>query len=267
MNNKLTPPFGSHGLWTLKSPYQIEAGKPYTCTAIRSFVDLELMNINIYELYYKPVKLETSVFEQDMKSSASIVTLLANDGTRIYVPDTYIASYPNLNLGNYRRFILSCDLGTLPADTGLTHLTQEIISRVSAKFGRTVDVKIHTAPLVEESLSPTDIAREEANRTNTISDKTTLHGSLQDANKRLGELQGYVKVLERRATEVDQLQHQVQELTLRNTTLTGELQQVTAEKNQLTQTSTAQAEEIKQLKARIQRLSSQVVDLGGVPSS
>lgn len=197
MADKMTPPFGISGYWELKTPFVAKQGKIYSCHEIRSFSMLKLQGFDVYDLYYLPHELKKEDEERDSKLYASIITLLADDGERIYVPDTYILKYPIIDGNGYNRFILSCDLGTLPANTQVEHIADKVKAEVFKVFGRQPNVAIHIAPLMKDNLTPTEREREEANRKARVIDKRTTYGQLQNIAVNYANLQGYVKTLEK----------------------------------------------------------------------
>lgn len=197
MAQKMTPPYGIAGYWELKAPFVAKPGKVYSCHEIRSFSMLKLQGFNVYDLYYLPHDLKESDEERDSKAFASIVTLLAEDGERIHVPDTYISKYPIIDGKGYNRFILSCDLGTLPANSQVNHIADKVKAEVFKVFGRQPVVAIHIAPIMKDNLTPTEREREEANRKAGIIDSRTTYGQLQAISVNYGNLQAYVKVLEK----------------------------------------------------------------------
>lgn len=196
MSVKKTPPYGVTGYWELKAPFSAKVGKIYSCKEIRSFSMLKLQGVNVFEKYYLPHGLDTSAQEADSRAYASIVTLLAVDGERIYVPDTYIEKYPDINTDGYNRYILSCDLGTLPTNTMVNHLVEKVSTEVEKALGRKPVVAIHVAPIKSDKLTPAERTREEANRLAQVKDKTTQYGALQRALGEIGNMQAYIAALE-----------------------------------------------------------------------
>ena len=196
MASKMTPPYGVSGHWKLRSPFVAKAGKIYSCKEIRSFSMLQLQGVNVYESYYMPRELSKDIYEADSKVYASIVTLLGSDGERIYVPDTYIDSYPDVSGDVFKRFILSCDLGTLPGNTDVSHLIPKVSDAVEGALGRKPTVLTHIAPLKTDDLTPTERTREETNRLSSVRDTSTTYGQLQKMTVDYGNLQAYCLALQ-----------------------------------------------------------------------
>lgn len=142
---KKTPPIGTTGLYVLRSPWIASAAKTYTCHAIRSFKDLYDADINIYNSYYAPMGLNESAYESDRDNNANIITLMADEET-IYVPDTYIDSYPDMSIVPYQHVVLSIDMGMLPDYVDLTLCKGALANTCVNYIGITPTIEEHIAP-------------------------------------------------------------------------------------------------------------------------
>jgi hypothetical protein len=80
---------------------------------------------DIHETFYKPMGLDLALANEDILKGVVFVGLLGTDGSRIYVPDTYIESYPDQTAITYDYTVLSVDLGPQPSDMDLTSLIDE----------------------------------------------------------------------------------------------------------------------------------------------
>ena len=144
------PSMHTAGKFVLKKPFVAKEEVRYSVTAIREFSDLYIRGIDVYERYYKSVGLidNTTVngqvfdFTVEAKLRPAIVTLEGSDDTVIYVPSTYIESYPVQGDVVYSRLILSADLGALPDDVGLDSILQDVQDLIQATFGVKPDVRI-----------------------------------------------------------------------------------------------------------------------------
>ena len=264
MTQRITPPFGVTGIWKLREPYRAKPAKTYTCVAIRSFVELELININIHYNYYAPHELGQDIYRRDLALGASLVVLLGTDGERIYVPDTYIESYPDLDIGNFRRFILSCELGTLPINTATDHLNSAISAIVQEKLGRAVTVNTYIGPITANGLTPTDLKREESVRQTSITDRTTTYGQLYEANRRLGDLEGLLQIYKEQVKDKDQAVHRAEELAKQNETLMQENQSLVSANSQHEATIQTLTNSEANLRERTTKLEQVIRQLGGV---
>lgn len=149
MNNrirKITPQLNSKGLFEVRQPFQIKTTMVYEVIAIREFPDLWSEHIDIFEKYYEPEGLTQEDYQRDVKLNAAIVSLKCIDGI-IYVPDTYIVSYPNLNVADYKHIVLGISLGPIPNNHNLTGLVKDIEELVSTFLGVKPKVTTHVAPM------------------------------------------------------------------------------------------------------------------------
>lgn len=143
---RMTPPLAARGIYQLRQPWEVPASKVYTCQAIRSFQDIYEMGEDVYRRYYEPYGLSRGDFNDDEQVNAAIVTLISDDFDIVYVPDTYIASYPDMGVVNYQRVILSVDFGILPDFLNLDYIRQEMGTVGSKILGKEPEVKEAVAP-------------------------------------------------------------------------------------------------------------------------
>jgi hypothetical protein len=172
---KLTPPLNTTGRYVLRTPWAANPGVLYTCAAIRSFDDIYKLGLDVYKTYYEPMGVTEGAiisgnafnFQQEKLLKPNIITLLGVDNTVIYVPDTFIAKYPDLSEVKYSHMILSVSLGALPDYLDLTDLKNNISDLVTSLTGVSSTVREHRAP---STSNPTSAQHEalEASRTALI---------------------------------------------------------------------------------------------------
>jgi len=151
---KLTPGVGSKGVFFVKPPYVLSSQKEYTCVAVRSFVDCYRKGEDVERLYYAPVGLTPANsfdFDVEVNAGANIVSLQANDGSIVYVPDTYIATLPDGSKLAYANVLVSVYLGILPVDVDLSAFIDEL-SDIAATYTGVLsnEVNVHVLPLSTE---------------------------------------------------------------------------------------------------------------------
>ena len=149
----MTPPLNTTGRYITKSPWELPATLIYECIAIRSFDDIYKLGIDVYDTYYVPMGLinsPTFTFSEEKAAKANIITLRGSDGSIIYIPDTYILSFPNAGTVKYHHVILSVSVGALPEYLDLSSLHREIENLASGKIGTTVSVKEMVAPTTDQ---------------------------------------------------------------------------------------------------------------------
>lgn len=145
----MTPPLHAQGRYVTKSPWELPGTLIYECIAIRTFEDVYKLGIDVYDTYYVPMGLVNSPtfnFSDEKTAKANIITLRGSDGSIVYIPDTYILSYPNAGTVKYQHVVLSVSLGAMPEYLDLAPLSRAIENMVSGRVGATVTVKEVVAP-------------------------------------------------------------------------------------------------------------------------
>ena len=151
---KRTPPYMAKGRYTLLAPWTTNPAMLYTCMAIRSFEDIYKLGVDVYTNYYVPrgvtngANIGGTPFSFDAESALkpNIITLVGDDNSVIYVPDTFILSYPNQGEVRYSRMVLSIDLGARPDYLDLSALKTSVGDLVAQQFGVVPTVTEHRAP-------------------------------------------------------------------------------------------------------------------------
>lgn len=191
----IVPPLNSAGVFTVTAPFTLESGKTYTAIALREFKDLLNLQIDVYGRYYSPLGLSQAVYEQDYQANAVLVTLFSDDAPTVYIPSTYIASYPDLSATTFRHRILSLSLGAVPDSLPLDDFVAKMTALASDVVGIEPTVLQHTT-----SLSSV-ITREAANafeaaRQARIKDRTTEHAQLLASQTENAALRTRIALLE-----------------------------------------------------------------------
>lgn len=142
---RITPTINTVGVFKVEKPFFVESKRVYEVVAIREFDDIWLQGGDVYEEYYKPNGLSEEIYERDVKLGATIVTLKSKVGN-VYIPDTFIESFPKLGYLNYKHVILSVDIGAVSDEINLDALIADLKELASKHVGVTANVKKHTAP-------------------------------------------------------------------------------------------------------------------------
>lgn len=142
---RITPTINTVGVFKVEKPFFVESKRVYEVVAIREFDDIWLQGGDVYEEYYKPNGLSEEIYERDVKLGATIVTLKSKVGN-VYIPDTFIESFPKLGYLNYKHVILSVDIGAVSDEINLDALIADLKELASKHVGVTAKVKKHTAP-------------------------------------------------------------------------------------------------------------------------
>lgn len=189
MANNLIPPIGTKGRYNLHDPFgaAIHPTELYELAAERYFEDIENNGGNVYELYYKPYKLPESQVATDRANRVAILTLLTAKYPPIYVPTSFVKSYPDLNVRPYSQFILTLSLGPLPNDVILEPTMRAVANAASDFIGVTPEVFVSSLP-ISDLITAEDHENREVTRQAAIADRTTDYAQVR-------ELQGQVMAL------------------------------------------------------------------------
>lgn len=146
LHKVLTPPINTSGVFSLYLPFTLPAGVVYRCSAIRTFSELEKHGIDVYDKYYKPMGIAEDTYKADLGLKASIITLVSGAGEEVFVPNTYIESYPGDSGVRYSRNVIVIDVGLVPETTDISYIKDLAVDLVKHNLGVTSTVEIVTAP-------------------------------------------------------------------------------------------------------------------------
>lgn len=200
--SKKTPQMYARGKYELKKPWSANASKIYTCIAIRSFEDIYKQGEDVYQTYYAAYLAEGDSssgsafsFNLEVAESPNIITLRADDNELIYVPDTYISSYPDTTTVPYSQLIAGVDLGILPDEYSTDIIEAAILDLVLKQFGIVGMIDLIRTPT---SSNPTPEEHEQlvALREGAIASNPSLETQLEQANTTLARQGDYIRQLE-----------------------------------------------------------------------
>ena len=134
----LIPQIGATGKYQLQTPFdaQIKENAVYTCIAVRRLGDFVSIGRDPKALYYDANELGDNAWERDsLDPDVCIVTLVSKAKQTIYVPTTYILSYPDLGGIPYTVRLLGINLGAIPDTMDLSNLITSIENLVKDTVG------------------------------------------------------------------------------------------------------------------------------------
>lgn len=139
----MIPPIGTAGIFDLRAPFsaKLQANVSYRCEAVRRVSDLLEVGVDPYEEVYLPNSISRDIYEQDLLNNACIVSLQSSSGHWVYVPTTYINSYPNINGVAYRVMVLGVELGPVPEYMDLTAVRVAVQNVVRDTLGVSPSIK------------------------------------------------------------------------------------------------------------------------------
>lgn len=168
-----TPPLEVKGRFSLRAPFPDVGNKFITVIAVRLFDDCEAQSEDVLKDYYEPVGLTSADYQADLSAGAAIVTLADTNGELMYVPDTYILSYPNMGEVQYAHLVMSISLGPVPNTLDLTAVGTQVKALVQATVGVDNQVRFHMAPSTD-SVTPEQHEANEIARQQQITNRQTI---------------------------------------------------------------------------------------------
>jgi hypothetical protein len=200
MATQITPTLNSSGNFTLLAPWNNDLipNTNYTCISIRELQEIVNSGGDPFNDYYVPKSLDQSTYNTDVANGVSIVGLQAADSSVVYVPTSYIASWPDGGGVPYRVMLLSINLGAIPDSLDLTPITTKIAADVMDNMGITATVRAVAVSNVQ-LISQDDAAATEAARTANITNSSTdyskyltAQANYQSAMQQIQELEQYI---------------------------------------------------------------------------
>lgn len=193
--NNLVPPVGTRGRYTVASPFVVNEGVIYRCTALRRFSDVENQGLRVFESFYQPRGLTTTDVSRDRQAGAYIATLESDRYAPVYVPTTYITSYPDGAFRKYQRVVISAELGPMPDSIDLTFAEQQVSDVLSDTIGIAPRVILSIAPLSDQ-VTPDEHEALEVARVNAIKTRTTYYAKFIAEREKNQRLETRLQILE-----------------------------------------------------------------------
>lgn len=173
----MTPTIDASGTYQVTSPFALVPNTIYTCRAIRAFQDLIADGVDIAKTYYLPVGLTATNYADDAAVNANIITLMSATAPTVYIPDTYIASFPDMSNVAYSTIVFGVSAGPLPDSLDLTATQTAIQSAVSDLIGVSPTVTIFSVPS-DSVMTQAEATTAESARQAAITNRTTDHAAL-----------------------------------------------------------------------------------------
>lgn len=199
---RITPPLNSKGLFVLRAPFHAVATVAYRVGAIRTFEELISRGIDPVKLVYQPAGLDDAEYQADKIAGAAVVTLLSDSTKPLYVPDTYVESYPNMGVVPHSHVVMVMSLGILPDTYDTTRAVQAVQTAISEYIGVEPTVSIATQPttdaITQEQYVQNLAARNAAiaNRSTDFVDKLQLQAQNEQLKLQNAELIAMIEQLQ-----------------------------------------------------------------------
>lgn len=191
-----TPPIYATGIWRVDDPFVLEPDTIYVCKAVRSLEDIEARGIDPFTTFYEPHGLSRDAYDNDVLNMASIVTLMSSTAATLYIPDTYITSFPDTTTMPYSHVVLSVSLGAVPDTLALSDAKQKIEDIVLSSLGITANVREHVSGVLAEGMDVVTHQSLENQRLVRIENNQSSHAQLQQKNNENLALRQRIQALE-----------------------------------------------------------------------
>jgi len=198
MANNLIPPVGTKGRYVLKPPFDaaMTPNKIYKLDADRTFSEIDTFGTNIYTQFYLPYNIPESQVAADRAAGARLITLMTDDSPPLYVPTSYVQSYPDLNFKPYNQYVAVLSFGPLAEDTLFEPTVQALKNTTSEFLGVEPEVHIAFMPL-SDLITPEQHDSQEAARQAAISNRSTDYARLYEVQAQNALLQQRLTILEK----------------------------------------------------------------------
>lgn len=189
-----TPTLGLRGTWTINLPFTLTSNVLYKCIATRTFVELILDGIDVFNKYYSPLGLTEAKYKEDLDAGAVLCILYSDAGSVVSVPDTYINSYPGIGMANYGNIVLSAIMGPVNLSTNLDYLKSAMGDLISDTFGVVPNIYVD---LIDNALALTaeQAAAIEAARQSAITNRTTPYAENLKLKQTVASLNAVIDAL------------------------------------------------------------------------
>ena len=188
-----TPPLHCFGLYGLRMPLVADPTVTYSCMAIRTFNDIEKLGIDVFKTYFEPMGLVESDYTDSKNVNANIITLMSDAGV-IYVPDTFIETFPSMTQYTYNVAVLSVSLGAVPDYLDTSFLQQQLAGVCSDVIGVVPTVNLHIGASTG-SITPDQHQINEAARLAAIKIRVTDRAKYLAAQSTITDLQAKITAM------------------------------------------------------------------------
>lgn len=198
----IVPPIGTKGIFSLIEPFVASPSLSYEVHAIRTFKDLIARGVDPMKVVYEPVGLTAQDYANDLGDQALIITLFNPTVDPIYVPSTWIGSYPDMGVVPHQWVVASVSCGMLPESYDTQRIREAISQAVSDYTGVETTVHMTLAPVdgaITEAQYAQNLAARQAairNRSTAYADKLALQQQVEVMSQTISDLIQIIETLQ-----------------------------------------------------------------------
>lgn len=191
------PTLNSTGVFSFKKPVSdnVNPQTVFTTKSVRKITELLSANVDVFNEYYVPLNIDSESYVEDKANDVSIVGLYSDTDNWLYVPSSYLLSYPDLSGVPYRRTAITINLGPLEETYDLGTINTLLSDIVKTHIG--IDPDIRAVYISEKAM----IKRQDheailRTRNSKIDVNKTMFLELINLRKQVIELSSKNKILE-----------------------------------------------------------------------
>jgi hypothetical protein len=155
-DQNMIPAINAAGRFEAAAPFNqiVNESTYYTVEATRTIHEMEGAKLDVYSLVFAPVGVTAedypTVLKRAKDAGAIICALLDRNGAPVYVPTTYLTSFPLVDGVSYERMCMIADLGPVPPS--MAQAMQQVLDHtkqyIKATLGIQSAVRLGTIPTV-----------------------------------------------------------------------------------------------------------------------
>jgi hypothetical protein len=155
-DQNMIPAINAAGRFEAAAPFDqiVNQSTFYTVEATRTIHEMEGAKLDLYTLVFAPVGVTPEDFPVVLKrardAGAIICALLDRNGLPVYVPTTYLTSFPLVDGVSYERMCMIADLGPVPPS--MAQAMEQVLDHtkqyIQATLGISSVVRLGTVPTV-----------------------------------------------------------------------------------------------------------------------
>tara|TARA_B100001057_G_scaffold463613_1_gene517977 strand:+ start:197072 stop:197671 length:600 start_codon:yes stop_codon:yes gene_type:complete len=192
---QLTPTIYATGRYQVRDPFTLVDGVDYTCHAVRTFKECQQRGMDVFKEVYEANGIGRDKYLTDEAAGINIIALMTEGQPTLYIPDSYIASYPNLGEAVPQRLIISVDIGVISSHWSPDYLIEQMRNLASDIAGGEPEVELHSIPLLGRKSSG-DVPAIEAGREVAVTQRTSDYAKTQELERSNALLREKVRSLE-----------------------------------------------------------------------
>lgn len=207
--SSMIPSMWVEGSFTAKPPFDtlVDPEISFTVEALRTVEELRGRNTNLYTTVFEPVGITEEDGEailETLDNEAGVIIVLTSVGRpNVYLPSTYLLSFPSVDGVKYEHMALIVDLGVVPPQLRnvLAETQQEIQDLVLSRVG--VDTTVNIGVVPTTAYVQAGQARIfENTRKQAITNAKTNIKVIKELQTQVAKQETYIQVLEQRLANI-----------------------------------------------------------------